>query len=278
MSKTLLSKKEAAIEIIESLKSPLQCPICHESLNYNGQFLTCIHKHSFDISKTGYLNLSNRADDLHYTKELFEHRHVIMGRHNLYKPLLKLIDQSLKDGDVILDAGTGEGSLLNGLNEKTHKLGIDLSKQGIQVAAKYYRDTLWIIADLAKIPLADQTVDVLLSILSPANYQEFKRVLKKEGTVIKVLPDRGYFKELRSYQSYQYHDNTLVLNRFHEEFQDFKSKHLNYKVEVDSKLRESLLMMSPLAWNMSEDDRLDYIKSGPNTLSLHLLVLIGTHK
>ena len=76
-------------------------------------------------------------------------------------------------------------------------VGIDLSKEGIRVAAKEHRDIIWCVADLTKLPLQNQQFDLVLNILSPANYGEFKRVLKEHGILVKLLPTADYLIELR---------------------------------------------------------------------------------
>ncbi len=53
------------------------------------------------------------------------------------------------------------------------------------------------IGDLANLPLLDNSIDILLNLLSPANYQEFARVLKPGGLLIKVIPGSEYLKEVR---------------------------------------------------------------------------------
>ena len=40
--------------------------------------------------------------------------------------------------------------------------------------------------------------DVILNILSPANYAEFTRLLKPDGLFVKVVPENDYLKELRN--------------------------------------------------------------------------------
>src|SRR5690606_40580058 len=58
-------------------------------------------------------------------------------------------------------------------------------------------NSVWIVADLANLPIATTSIDYILNILSPSNYAEFDRLLKKEGKLIKVIPNSDYLKELR---------------------------------------------------------------------------------
>src|SRR5699024_12697843 len=65
------------------------------------------------------------------------------------------------------------------------------------MASKNYHNPIWLVGDLANIPLTDQSSHVVLDTLSPANYMEFKRVLAPEGIIVKIVPRPNYIKELR---------------------------------------------------------------------------------
>jgi len=49
------------------------------------------------------------------------------------------------------------------------------------MAYKNYQNPIWLVGDLANILLTSQSCHVILNILSPANYMEFKRVLASEN-------------------------------------------------------------------------------------------------
>ena len=76
-------------------------------------------------------------------------------------------------------------------------MGIDISKEGITMASKAYFGIIWCVADLTNFPLMNEQFDVIINILSPSNYEEFARVLKDDGILIKVVPGNSYLKELR---------------------------------------------------------------------------------
>ncbi|WHT49041.1 methyltransferase domain-containing protein [Sporosarcina thermotolerans] len=105
------------------------------------------------------------------------------------------------DRPVLLDAGCGEGSHLCAIHSQLQiesvGIGIDLAKEGISAASKAYPGIIWSVADLAAMPFQDFQIDVILNVLSPANYAEFNRILKRGGIVVKVVPESGYLQELR---------------------------------------------------------------------------------
>src|SRR5699024_1452828 len=103
---------------------------------------------------------------------------------------------------IIFDAGSGEGSHLQKIiNECRDRaitgIGLDIAKEGIIMASKNYHNPIWLVGDLANIPLTDQSSHVVVNILSPANDMAFKRVLAPEGIIVKIVPRPNYFKELR---------------------------------------------------------------------------------
>ncbi|WP_342775794.1 methyltransferase domain-containing protein [Ureibacillus thermophilus] len=164
--------------------------------------VVCGNRHSFTIAKQGYVNFLTRAVRSMYTKNLFESRKMVIdaGLYNtLHNEIAKIIGNS---ATAILDTGCGEGSHLVNvcelLNDEVVGVGMDIAKEGILTAAKYYEKKIWCVGDLACSPFREQSFDYILNILSPANYGEFNRLLKNGGKVIKVVPQSGYLQELRN--------------------------------------------------------------------------------
>lgn len=144
-----------------------------------------MHAHSFDVSKQGTLYALTQSGSSQYDKRLFQARQSIIQQKQLYAPMHDRLVQELDEGDLLLDAGTGEGSHLNEIKRRFSTIlpvGLDISKDGIQQAAKSYRDHVWIVGDLANLPFGNQTIDIIINILSPSNYAEFKRVLTSGGS------------------------------------------------------------------------------------------------
>nr|WP_309138313.1 methyltransferase domain-containing protein [Parageobacillus sp. VR-IP] len=207
-----MSKKIICVKLISKFEKIFQCPICLSPMGIvNSKSLVCSNNHTFDIAKQGYVNLMTRPLATKYDKELFESRKII-AENGFFEPLHKMISEWIKnevrlEGDTvkILDTGCGEGSHLSSIKQKISfpsagevlGVGIDIAKEGILVAARNHSNMIWCVADLAHSPFKDNTFDVILNILSPANYREFQRLLNGNGIVIKVIPRSDYLKELR---------------------------------------------------------------------------------
>ncbi|MBD7938212.1 methyltransferase domain-containing protein [Cytobacillus sp. Sa5YUA1] len=285
-----MNKKQKRIEQITRLQSPLRCPICKEVLQVeDNSRLICSHRHSFDITKQGYINLLTHKVNSHYDKELFEARKQIITKTKLYNPLQQLIIahiQELSQGKTIADAGCGEGSHLHMIVEKLNLtkqkyvgVGLDIAKEAVKMAAGNDDEWIWLVGDLANLPVTDHSIDVLLNILSPSNYQEFKRVLRKDGIVIKVVPRPYYLFELRSALSKNNHyDNQEILQLFKEHFHVISQNSLHYTVELSSEEKKQLVKMTPLTWSGQENTKKLFIEGDHNEITVDLEVIVGRLK
>lgn len=252
----------------------LSCPICGDSMAVQDHHVLCSRKHSFDIAKKGYVNMMTQPVHTKYDKELFEARYQII-QHGLYKPLHEKVAEIVGERQSVIDLGCGEGSHLaeitRMIEQQTIRAGLDIAKEGVMTASKYHQDTIWCVGDLAKVPFKQASFGVVLNILSPANYQEFKRLLSDDGIVIKVIPNSGYLKELRDafYDGDDY-DNQETKDRFIESMHEVEEYRLTYQVPLSSELLPSLLKMTPLTWNKEEPADFDI-----REVTVDLDILVG---
>lgn len=160
----------------------MQCPVCGAAVSVCQNSLICKGRHCFDFSKKGYLNLapSHNQEKEKYGAELFESRGMIL-QGGFYQPVLQAIAGCLKTPFVLADVGCGEGYYSRALAAQfpdSTFWGLDISRDAITAAARHGTAAHWLVADLKHIPFADASVDVLLDVLTPADYAEFGRVLK----------------------------------------------------------------------------------------------------
>ena len=72
------------------------------------------------------------------------------------------------------------------LSESCHNLrvvGVDLSRDAILAAARQAPALHWLVADLTRLPFADATAGVLIDVLTPADYREFRPCARAGGCV-----------------------------------------------------------------------------------------------
>ncbi|NLW55474.1 MAG: methyltransferase domain-containing protein [Firmicutes bacterium] len=292
-----MKKIDLAKEMILKNSGLFRCPVCEQELSLSrSNSLYCSKGHNYDLAKQGYVNLLLKQEKSGYDKQLFAARKVISAS-GFFDPMRKAISKVVweigKDeawSEVsILDAGCGEGSHLAWLcrDLKAKKkgfadllgVGIDLSKEGIRVAAKEYQGLIWCVADLTKLPLQNQQFDIVLNILSPANYGEFKRVLKDHGVLFKVLPAANYLIELREIlfkgTDKELYENDSVKRHFANSFQVVKEQQIHYKVVLKEENLEHLIKMTPLTWNAAQEKIAMIINSGLKSITVAFDLLVG---
>lgn len=290
------SKREKQAELMEKNKHHLQCPICASSVQIkNKQQMVCLHSHSFDIAKQGYVFLLSKPTQTHYTKELFEQRRKI----NMYTPfytqfqrtLATLIDTYIQETVAeplqLADMGTGEGSHLQNvtsylsdhLGRSVNGIGMDISKEGIMHATKHDDTHIWLVADIAHSPLAPRSMDVVLNVLSPSNYNEFARIRSKNGVIMKVIPGIKYMKEMRQFfhsSSNPVQANERVRVHFSDHFQIDEIVNIRESHPLTTIERRTLAKMSPLTWDASSENVDAFVATEPDEITIDLDIIVGT--
>jgi len=259
------------------------CPICQEALDLVQQSLACPNRHSFDLSKFGYVNLAPQVKaSKDYDKENFQNRQLVL-ENGFYNHILNALSECLSPlahPANILDIGCGEGYYSRSLQERhpDHSFyAFDLSKESIQLAAKSDQEwkVKWFVGDLAHLPLLDQSMDLLLDIFSPANYQEFKRVLAPDGRLIKVIPTATHLQEIR--QKVKDHldqvdySNEQIIQHFSDHFTIENTIHCQERFELTPALREALLSMTPLLFHV-DPAQIDWTDLTQVTISATILI------
>lgn len=276
----LLSKRERTIQQINKQIHLFSCPICKQQMEMNEEGkMSCQTNHSFDVAKQGYINLLHRPVHSMYGKELFASRHAVI-ESGLYDVMQQAIAKEITaPTPIILDTGCGEGSHLHRICQQLEKptgVGIDIAKEGIMAAGKYYTNELWCVGDLANSPYNAQTFDAILNILSPANYEEFKRLLKPGGKILKIVPQENYLKELRMQafadSAKESYTNEQTVTRFKESFVNTVVKRITYTVPIQGALVQNLLEMTPMGWHIEQKEE---IQLHEITIDLDLLIGMG---
>lgn len=269
-----------------------RCPICSDEMSLINDSLVCMNKHSYDMSKSSYINMVSNYRPTKYDKQMFISRKLI-SELGFFDPLIKNISEVINRNNSsnhpikILDAGCGEGYHLVKIKERMAGnrennllgVGIDISKEGIIIAAKQYSNNIWLVADIANTPFKDKQFDYILNILSPANYIEFSRILADEGLIIKVVPNENYLQELREILYKETRQSSYTNNKTIELFTDnlqlLDRIEINYKVSLDKSNIENLIYMTPLSWGATAENRAEIIKADINEITADFTILVG---
>ena len=183
----------------------LICPVCSQPLIRGDKAYFCENRHSFDISKGGYVNLLCGAKAGKLTGDNLSmalSRRDFLSR-GFYKPLAdklySLIAQSKASGRL-LDVCCGEGYYLTLLSEKLcgfEFYGFDLSKEMIRLAAKRKAAAHFFVANMKNIPVSSDSFDVITHTFAPFCEPEFSRVLKPDGVLFSVASGERHLLSMK---------------------------------------------------------------------------------
>lgn len=279
-------KIDLALEFLEKNISIFQCPVCESELSVirNEKSLKCLNNHTFDISKKGTVQLVNKFVQSDYDAKLFNSRSYMMNA-GLFDGVFEQISAYIQNDEVVVDAGSGEGSAMIYLRKQKPitAIGFDLASEGIQSSSRglSLTDLFFAVGNLANIPLKDDSVDTIINLLSPASYDEFKRILKSGKSIIKVIPNTNYLTEIRQFVAQREnhinatYDNSDVIANLMKNFKSVEVENINYQFALDTpELKENMFMMTPLTWSLDEKIKQEFIKSSVDNVTINLQLLV----
>jgi 23S rRNA (guanine745-N1)-methyltransferase len=178
---------------------------CHLALTREQSRLVCPRGHSFDVARSGYINLLQPQD--RRSKRPGDTGTAVAARRRLHdrgvtEPLLGGIAEIAgpSPDDIVLDAGCGDGYYLGTLARRTgfDAHGVDISLPAVEAAAHRYPEREWIVANADRfVPYADDSFSLVLSITARMNSGEFRRILRDGGRLLVALPGPDDLIELR---------------------------------------------------------------------------------
>ena len=239
-----------------------RCPLCGGPLWEVPGGLRCPKGHRFDRAREGYVHLLPvgqkhslaPGDD----KAMVAARRAFLDR-GWYAPLREALEQlavAHTGGEpVVLDAGCGEGYYTQGMREallsagKTpHVAGIDISKFAVQKGAKRCPELDLAVASAYHLPVADEAVDLVLNVFSPLAIEEFRRVLKKGGYYMYVVPAAKHLWELKEVL----YDAPYPNEEKETPYEGFAYREIvpvSYSVHLPTQADiQALFQMTPYAW------------------------------
>ena len=269
--------------MIDAIQPLLRCPLCAGAFARREGSLVCGRGHCYDIARQGYVSFAPQRREKLYTKQLFESRARVF-ESGLFSPVVEAIGGALtrfvsQSAPVVVDAGCGEGYYIRSVcpGWEMTRVGFDLSKDAVRLAARSDRGAAFFAADLAHIPLADGCADAVLDVFTPANYAEFKRILKPGGVLIKLAPRAGYLRELRAaarglLKNAEY-DGAQVDRYARERMDVLEQRIITYKRGVSPELARELARMTPMLAGI-DADQLDL--SGITEFTIDETMTVGT--
>ena len=190
--------------------APLACTVRNCGLplgRHHGEF-TCSAGHTFDIARSGYVNLLQPQDRRSLSagdSRVAMDARVALEQAGIGRALIDAVvntigELSLPANAVVVDLGSGSGEMLGHLVKvvAVSGVGIDLSVAAIEHAARRFPALTWVVANAdRRLPLLDGSVHLVLSIHARRNAIECARVLTTTGCLLVVLPAPDDLIELR---------------------------------------------------------------------------------
>ena len=239
------------------------CPVCKSVLLLLERTYKCENNHCFDLSKDGYVNLlmsqqsslKRHGDD----KLMVKARRDFLEKgfyNELRKSLCKTLKETLSASSVVIDVGCGEGYYTSEISKVNdfEIFGIDISKDALKYASKSVKNNSFAVASAFSLPFADASADCVLSVFAPSAYEEFNRVLKNDGKLIKAIPLEDHLWELKCTLYKEPYKNKPE-KRNEELFKLISQKEIKYKIRLTEKEDiENLFKMTPYYYKTGRED------------------------
>lgn len=253
----------------------MQCPICKKNLilnkndNSNCMSYICENKHSYDVSKYGYVNLLKASKTSGDNKEMVLSRHEFL-KAGYFDKLAFSIKEIVNDLKVknILDLGCGEGYYDRVFASEDYTImGMDISKEAVLMASKAKAlNCMYVVGNSFHIPFMDNYFDLILSIFAPIEEDEVIRVGNKY--LIKVIPNENHLLELKE-ELYKDVYKSSILDSKIKGYSLIKEKYLNYKEYV--KDIQDLFKMTPYFYTTHNNFSLNLI---PKDITFDFIIRI----
>lgn len=244
----------------------LTCPICQGALSVVDNSVACPAGHRFDRARQGYLNLlpvqhKNSRDPGDNAAMVEARRRFLDGGH--YAPLAERLAELAAGYNPArwLDIGCGEGYYTAKLADalpQADGYALDISREAVKRACKRAPQLNWLVASMARVPLADASCQLLASVFSPLDWQEAKRLLAPGGGLLRMGPTREHLMQLRQklYDEVRDYDDQKHLELIPEGMRLAHSETLSFTLQLDSsQARADLLAMTPHGWRASAEKR-----------------------
>ncbi len=246
-----------------TILSKLRCPVCKAGMQMqeDGKVCRCLgaRTHCYDVAKSGYLNLTAPTDGEGDSKAAVQARKLFLNA-GYYEPLSSAINELLRElgAQNVLDAGSGEGYYTNRMAVERDAFGIDLSRAGVDSAAKYAKQNqtraFFAVASIFSLPALDQSFDAVTNIFAPCSESEFLRVLKSDGSLILVGAGERHLFGLKEilYENPYLNPGRADLPV---QMKQISHRKLSYRIKVEGHEQiEALFSMTPYYWRTSEAD------------------------
>ena len=272
---------------LEAVAAHVRCPVCAGPVAVGDDQVTCGRGHGFNIARQGYVSLTSgkggpgTGDS---AAMVLARDRFLCGGH--YRPVADALSALASRGDpgvpgLVLDLAGGTGYYLaQVLDALDGRLGacVDLSAPALRRAARAHPRAAALGADAwQRLPLADGSAALVLSVFGPRNPAEIRRVLAPGGTLIVATPGPEHLAELRRSLGLIGIDERKSA-RLAEAYGDYAStavRPVRYELRLGRDELTDLVAMGPSARHIAAGDlavRVAALPPGPVTVTVDVEV------
>lgn len=275
--------------------SILKCPVCEKELFKIEQhrLFRCEKNHTFDLAKEGYINLlliqDMKSKNPGDSKEMVDSRQKFLAK-GFYRKISSKINETIADllkaqtdqSLNLLDMGCGEGyyfdRLIKHLKLKSaNYYGLDISKSAIKTASKQNDKALWMVGNSFFTPFKDHSLDCILSVFSPIDMKECKRLLKEDGVLVRVFPETNHLMQLKEVIYPE-----IKVKEYEQYLSDFTAlevcsvSEVSYDIELSNEDLGRLLLMTPHFWRVKEENKAKLLEM--ESIVVTISVTVGVYR
>ena len=248
----------------------LRCPVCHQPLITSEKGTCCQNNHQFDRAKQGYFNLlqshkkrsKNPGDD----KMMVQARSQFLEAGH-YSPVVNQLVETIQEltagieSPAIFDAGCGEGYYTAEVQKalmSSRVAGLDISKPAIVACCKRNKQIEWLVGSVNDLPVMENQFDIIISIFSRCDWQEFSRILKPGGHVLVLAPGEKHLFELRQaiYEDVRPYPVDKQVDELPDSLKLIHSQPVIAQMHLpDSQTIMNLLAMTPHYWHVKPEQK-----------------------
>lgn len=242
----------------------LRCPVCNAGMTVTADAKVCrcrgAKTHCYDFARSGHLHLGGPHAGEGDSKAAIQARRAFLNA-GYYQALSDAVNEILDTvpSKTVLDAGCGEGYYTNRMaTEARAVLGIDLSRAGVEAAAKSAkqlgRRSGFAVASIFSLPVQNASVDVVTNLFAPCAEEEFLRVLKLNGHLLLVGAGEHHLMGLKQVLYENPYDNPGRAD-LPAQMKLISKRQLRTEITVKGQeMIQALFSMTPYYWRTSKND------------------------